>query len=256
MNDTHLTACLQDKHLEAVWGWGQRGSGAKILSKKKPAEALAAIPQMFQASELLIHCWDQQDLEGAQDLVEQNCANLQDRVILYPGKEKQRVFKKPKVSSFCYCTLAILQWYLKDVEMMIKACHISTEVRSEHLWVCCCSPGLVAFRGSPKADKKSQVAIRDHLEELESPAWAESTISCRNTTVFRIATAAWLWSLHPEQEPVAKGWKKSAFHYIFTCKWGSMTVSKPWFQQQTRDLWITAAGCIPAILTCKSSRPT
>lgn len=92
MNNTHLTACLQDKHSEAVWGWEQNDSGAKILSNRKPAEALGVIPQMFQVSELLIHCRDQQDLEGAQDLAEQNCANFQDKVIVCWGKEKQQAF--------------------------------------------------------------------------------------------------------------------------------------------------------------------
>lgn len=52
---------------------------------------------------------------------------------------------------------------------MLKACGTSAEVRSEDLSVCCCSPGPVAHWGSPKADKKSQAAAGDHLEQLESP---------------------------------------------------------------------------------------
>lgn len=172
------------------------------------------------------------------------------------AKRSNKCSKKTEVSSSCHCMLTILQWDLKDVEMMIKACHISAEVRSEHLYVCWGSPGPVARRGSPKADEKSQAAGRDHPEQLESPAWAESPISCRNNTFFGIATAAWLWSPHPEEDPVTKGWRKSAFHHIFTCKWETTAEAKPWFQQPDRDLWVTATGCISALLTCKRYRPT
>lgn len=254
MNDTHLSLLVCRTSTQKLCEGENKMTRAKILSNKKPAEALAVIPQMFQASELLIHCRNQQDLEGAQDLVEQNCANLQDRVIVCWGKEKQQAFNKKRgFSSFCFCMLAILQWDSKDAEMTIKACHISAGVRSEHLYLCCCSPGPVAH--SPKADKKLRAAVGDHLEQLESPAW-KSTISWRNTTFLRIATAAWLWSPHPEEDPVTKSWRKSAFHCIFTCKWETMAEAKPCFQKPTRDLWVTAAGCIPVILTCKSYRPT
>lgn len=146
------------------------------------------------------------------------CAEQREVTSVKKKKQKQKQKQKRFFFSFCYCMLTILQWDLKDVGMVIKACHVSTGVRSEHLYVCCCSPGPVAHRGSPKADKKSQAAVRAHLEQLESPAGDES-ISCRSITFFRIASVAWLWSAHPEEDPVTKGWKKSASHCIFIWKW-------------------------------------
>lgn len=205
-----------------------------------------------------MNCWstDQQDLKGAQDLVEQNCANFQGRVIACWDEEKQHVFEKRKVSSLYYCLLAILQYGLKNVGMMIKNCHISTKVKTGTPVPACCLLCLFAWRGSPKASEL-QAAVGDHLAEQDSPAWAESTTSCRNSTFQKSNCCL---ALEPTSrrwpDPASKGLRKSAFPYIFTCKRENKAKAKPWLQQPTRDLQVTTSGCISAILTCKTCRPT
>lgn len=146
--------------------------------------------------------------------------------------------------------LAILQWDFKDVEMVIKACHISAEVRSEHLYMCCCSPGSVAHRATPRLTRSHRQLLETTLnswraqQELKAPSAAGALLFLGQPLLpgFEVPTQK------RTQWPRAGGISFPLYFY--------MAEAKPWFHQPTRDLWITATGCVSAIFTCKSSRPT